>query len=262
MEVQPDQEETVGSYLSSWLQHSRTRVRAKTYEGYECLVRLYALPRIGGMRLSGLSPLHLQHLYADLLSDPKRRLSGGTVLNLHLVLTQALSQAVRWGVMASNPASGAQPPRPNRAELAVVDSALASRLLEVTSGKPSGSYVREEKGSRPFGSPWLENHVPQPCNARVHNPHDRESAEAWTMKVLSAAETLEEQILDLLHERDLESLRAVLVERHQSDVADVLSHLRGKDRLTVFHALPASDAPHVLAEADQETTRQLIAALP
>jgi hypothetical protein len=43
MQAQPDHEETVGSYLSSWLQHARSRVRAKTYEGYQGLVRLYAL---------------------------------------------------------------------------------------------------------------------------------------------------------------------------------------------------------------------------
>jgi integrase len=134
MHVMPDPEETVGSYLSSWLQHSKTRVRAKTHEGYEGLVRLYALPRMGNVPLTDLSPLQLQNLYADLLSDPKRPLSGGTVLNLHLVLTQAFTQAVRWGVMASNPASGAQPPRPKRAELAVVDPPLAARLLEATAG--------------------------------------------------------------------------------------------------------------------------------
>ena len=134
MQVLAEKKETVGGYLSSWLEHSKTRVRAKTHEGYEGLVRLYARQGIGDIPLSDLSPLHLQRLYADLLSDPERRLSGGTVLNLHLVLTQAFSQAVRWGVMASNPASGAQPPRPRRAELAVVDEALAGRLLEVTSG--------------------------------------------------------------------------------------------------------------------------------
>jgi integrase len=128
------EEETVGSYLSSWLQHSKTRVRAKTYEGYEGLVRLYARPRIGDVPLGSLSPLGLQRLYADLLSDPKRRLSAGTVLNLHLVLTQAFSQAVRWGVMASNPASGAQPPRPRRAEPAAVDASLCERLLQATRG--------------------------------------------------------------------------------------------------------------------------------
>ena len=46
-----EREATVGSYLRSWLQHSKTRVRAKTYEGYEGVVRLYAEPRIGHISL-------------------------------------------------------------------------------------------------------------------------------------------------------------------------------------------------------------------
>ena len=92
-----EREATVGSYLRSWLQHSKTRVRAKTYEGYEGVVRLYAEPRIGHISLRDLAPLDLQGLYAELLGDTDYQLSGGIVLNLHLVLTQALSQAVRWG---------------------------------------------------------------------------------------------------------------------------------------------------------------------
>ena len=122
------------SYLSSWIQHSKTRVRAKTHEGYEGLVRLYARPGIGDIPLASLSPLHLQRLYGNLLSDPSRHLSGGTVLNLHLVLTQALSQAVRWGYISSNPAAGAQPPRPRRAELSSMDEAATKRLLAATEG--------------------------------------------------------------------------------------------------------------------------------
>jgi integrase len=134
MQVLATEEETVAAYLSSWLQHAKTRVRTKTYEGYETLVRLYARPGIGDLPLAAVTPLVLQRLYADLLTDPKRHLSGGTVLNLHLVLTQAFSQGVRWGVMASNPAAGAQPPRPRRAELVVVDEALAATLLELSLG--------------------------------------------------------------------------------------------------------------------------------
>jgi integrase len=109
-------------------------VRAKTWQGYEGLVRLYARPNLGDLALSELSPLHLQHLYAALLADPARALSGGTVLNLHLCLTQALSQAVRWGYLSHNPASGAQPPRPRRAEPARVDAELSARILVATRG--------------------------------------------------------------------------------------------------------------------------------
>jgi len=120
-------------YLDAWLAHARARVRLKTYEGYEGEIRLYARPGIGALTLSELRPLDLQGLYSSLLSR-KPPLSGGTVLNLHLVLTQALSQAVRWGLIASNPAAGAQPPRPRRKELAVLDQAGTERILSAVSG--------------------------------------------------------------------------------------------------------------------------------
>ena len=123
---------SVGDYLASWLDHAQTRVRAKTHQGYESLIRCYALPRIGDICLSELTALGLQRLYGDLQREG--RLSGGTVLNLHLVLTQALSQAVRSGVIASNPAACAQPPRPRRAELTALDEGIAERLLEVSRG--------------------------------------------------------------------------------------------------------------------------------
>ncbi|OFW72092.1 MAG: hypothetical protein A2Y55_12560 [Actinobacteria bacterium RBG_16_68_12] len=125
---------SLGSYLDGWLAHVAGRVRAKTWQGYECVIRLYAVPALGEVPLAEVSPLHLQRLYASLLSDRGRPLSGGTVLNLHLVLTQALSQAVRWGYLSSNPASGAQPPRPRRAELIAVDARLCERLLQATRG--------------------------------------------------------------------------------------------------------------------------------
>src|SRR5712691_7502880 len=122
-----------GQYLSQWLSHARGRVRSKTYEGYEGVIRLYAAPALGEIPLHHLHPLHLQRLYGTLT---ERGLSGGTVLNLHLVLTQALSQAVRWGLLPANPAAGAQPPRPRRPEQRVVDPALADRILAAAAGTP------------------------------------------------------------------------------------------------------------------------------
>jgi integrase len=127
------QDLSVGQYLLEWLSHTRGRVRASTYRGYESLIRCYALPGLGQIPLSQLSPLEIQHLYSSLLA-PERRLSAGTVLNLHLVLTQALGQAVRWGMLEHNPAKGAQPPRPARPEPVVVDEALASRIVTALAG--------------------------------------------------------------------------------------------------------------------------------
>src|SRR5213083_3586783 len=122
---------TVGAYLASWLDHTRGRVRAKTHDGYQAQIRLYVLPRLDTVVLTDLQPLLLQRLYGDLLA---KGLSGGTVLNLHLVLTQALAQAARWGLIPANPAAGAQPPRPRRPEIAVVDPSLAHRVLAAVQG--------------------------------------------------------------------------------------------------------------------------------
>ena len=124
-------EHLTGEYLAQWLRHCRGRLRSKTSEGYEGLIRLYAGPALGGIPLHRLHPLHLQECYASLI---ERGLGRGTVLNLHLVLSQALSQAVRWGLIDGSPASGAQPPRPRRPEPVVVDPALAHRILAAVAG--------------------------------------------------------------------------------------------------------------------------------
>ena len=127
---------TVRGFLGDWLAHVRGRVRASTYEGYEVMLRLHAMPALGDLPLASLTPLHLQRLYGSLMSPTEGTpaLASGTVRNLHLVLTQALSQAVRWELLLSNPAAGAQPPRPQRPPLVVVDQALSERLLAATAG--------------------------------------------------------------------------------------------------------------------------------
>ena len=136
---QPIAGTTVGEYLDTWLAHARVRVRAATFDGYECLLRCHVPPDMRALPLAELRPLHLQRLYGELLREgvsSRRRLTAGTVLNLHLVLTQALGQAVRWQLLVANPAAGAQPPRPRRAEPVSVDAELLKRLLQAASGTP------------------------------------------------------------------------------------------------------------------------------
>jgi len=86
------------------------------------------------MSLGELHALALQSLYASLMSERIPPISAGTVLNLHLVLTQAFGQAVRWGFLDRSPAAGAQPPRPRRPEPAVIDAELASKILDGARG--------------------------------------------------------------------------------------------------------------------------------
>jgi integrase len=128
---------SVHVFLTGWLAHVRGRVRASTYDGYESLIRCRALPSIGHLGLLELHPLDLQDLYGRLMT-PKAAggpgLSGGTVRNLHLVLSQAFGQAVRWQLIPVSPAAGAQPPRPRRPHRYVVDPPLLQRVLDAAAG--------------------------------------------------------------------------------------------------------------------------------
>src|SRR6266545_2641521 len=127
---------TTGDYLESWLSQVRGRVRGRTYSGYAGLLRRYAIPLLGEVPLKDLHPLHLQHLYGQLLEQGaggyRDQLSASTVLNLHRVLVQSLGWAERFGLLERSPAKAARPPRPRRAEPKVVDPALAERILEAS----------------------------------------------------------------------------------------------------------------------------------
>jgi integrase len=129
---------TVGAYLNRWLAHAHARVRTSTYEGYRSLLRCHAQPHLGHHPLAELHPLHLQQLYSDLLQPdpPKKPLSAGSVLNLHLLLTQAFGQAVRWQLLPTNPAAGAQPPRPQRPTNHVGDPPLLHTILDKLANHP------------------------------------------------------------------------------------------------------------------------------
>lgn len=121
----------VGEYLDAWLAHVRGRVRVSTYHAYESVIRIHAKPAFGDQPLKDLHALDLQGLYSSTLAKGR---AGGTVLNLHLVLTQALAQAVRWGYLPVSPANGVQPPRPNRKELAFLDQEATEAIMDAALG--------------------------------------------------------------------------------------------------------------------------------
>lgn len=126
--------ETVAQYLTRWLKASvKPAVKTKTYEGYESIVRVRVVPRIGKRDLSKLTPLHLQELYADLATDG---LAARSIRHTHAVLRRAFRQAVRWGLIARNPCDGATPPKAARTEPAVWTAEQAGAFLVATAQHP------------------------------------------------------------------------------------------------------------------------------
>lgn len=86
-----------------------------TIASYRRNLRVHVVPRIGGIRLQALSPLHLDQMYADLLASGNKRTEGETlslrtVRYVHTILRKALSDATRKGLIVRNPSDAATPP--------------------------------------------------------------------------------------------------------------------------------------------------------
>jgi integrase len=125
---------SVGAYLERWLaDYARASVAPKTYERYAEIVRLHLVPALGHHRLAKLQPLHIQSYYGQALLSGRRDGRGGlsaqTVVHHHRVLRKALQEAVRWLLLARNPADAVRPPRAPRREMPALDPSQTRQLL-------------------------------------------------------------------------------------------------------------------------------------
>jgi integrase len=123
---------TLAAYLARYLEHAGTRVRASTLQRYRELMHRHVLPRIGRVPLAKLQPVHVQAVLDEMLAQG---LAPRTVVQAYRVLSAALRQAVKWQLLALNPAAAASPPRPERPRLTIPDSQAVARLLEEASGE-------------------------------------------------------------------------------------------------------------------------------
>ena len=58
---------TYADYVARiWLRQLDDQLESSTIESYERNMRVHILPRIGGMKLQQLGPIHLNDLYRDL----------------------------------------------------------------------------------------------------------------------------------------------------------------------------------------------------
>src|SRR5215218_9001388 len=131
---------TVGEYLDRWLKDSdRDSVRTSTFERHEQVVRLHLKPALGRVKLSKLTPAHVQGLYRDKLDSG---LSPATVQKIHTVLHKALAQALKWNMIARNTADAVKAPRPAPEEMRPLSPDEATKFIEAAmSDKLQALYI-------------------------------------------------------------------------------------------------------------------------
>ena len=122
----------VGAFLTSWLHDSvKGSVKPITHDSYQRLVNKHVIPAIGNVKLSKLSPAHLQGFYRSKLDGG---LSPRTVQYVHVVLHRALKQALRWGYVTRNVSEAVDPPKVPKKEFTPLSPEQARAFLQAARG--------------------------------------------------------------------------------------------------------------------------------
>src|SRR5499433_321392 len=125
---------TVAAFLERWIEHMQGQVSPRSHERYAELARKNLVPLMGALTLTRLQPAHISQAYAKALASGRRDGTGGlsacTVTHMHRVLREALQQAVRWQLLARNPADAIKPPKVERKQMSVLDTDATAELIE------------------------------------------------------------------------------------------------------------------------------------
>ena len=136
--------QTLGEWIERWLPSMASKIRSSTLRDYQQgLERVVG--RLGHIRLQALRPLHIEELYAALLTDG-HRYGGGlapkTVRNVHIALRRSLADAERFGLVQRNVAALVKPPSPERRELETWTADEVRTFLESVAAHRLGAAYR------------------------------------------------------------------------------------------------------------------------
>jgi integrase len=128
---------TVEEWLSHWLDTIQPRrVRERTLIAQISTVMIHIVPRIGRVRLRDLLPDYVEKLEAEVAD---KGVSGWTVLNVHRVLSRALTVAEQRGMVARNVCRLVDPPRVTRTPVQPLSQEDARALLAAAVGERNGA---------------------------------------------------------------------------------------------------------------------------
>lgn len=144
--------QTFGEYLEQWLAALPAQgLRSSTVTSYSRNLRVHVISRIGGATLQSLTAVHLDALYAELLRAGNRRgttdrgLSNRSVRYVHTIISRALADATKKGLLQRNAAKAADPPSAKSAkapEMAWWTPDQLGRFLAYVADDPLGPLFR------------------------------------------------------------------------------------------------------------------------
>lgn len=132
------EEITVGEYLTRWLDNTaKNNVGPQTFVRYSQLVNLYLKPILGGVKLSKLSPLHVEQCYSTMTKGfGERKPAGATTRKFAgVILSTALRHAVRIKLISHNPAADVAKAKPAEREMKFMTDKQVKCFLTAAQGQ-------------------------------------------------------------------------------------------------------------------------------
>lgn len=115
---------TVESWLTRWLEDiAKPRLRPTTFEDYQSVIRGHIIPAIGTKRLDKLTPDHIRGLHRAVGSSRTAELA-------HVVLSKALKDAVREGMLTFNVCERVDKPRYDKVKRTSMSVGVAKLVLK------------------------------------------------------------------------------------------------------------------------------------
>ena len=95
--------------MEDWLSTIKNSVKPTTWEGYESHVRVHLMPAIGHLKLQQLQAKHIQDIINYKIQEGK--LPNRSIKYIHVVLRNALQQAIKEQLLRFNPATAVKLPK-------------------------------------------------------------------------------------------------------------------------------------------------------
>jgi integrase len=116
---------TLGQWLDTWLfEYKKINLRLKTFESYEGLIRTHLKPSLGTIQLKNIRPEQIQAMlnekYLNGRIDGTGGLSSRTVKYLSVILSESLEQAIKNGLISTNPCNAIVLPKQIKKEIKVL----------------------------------------------------------------------------------------------------------------------------------------------
>ncbi len=112
-----------------WLETKKTHVAEQTWSYYSQIVRDYIKPRLGMYKLRELSTRRIQGFYNHLV---RQGVGLRTIEKNHSVIHASLNYALKYGLIASNPDTFTDPPKPKKKEMRYLNVEEVKKLLQVS----------------------------------------------------------------------------------------------------------------------------------